>query len=168
MSSTAGTTKKAASTEPESTAAKATEPQKDTCLLTVDCRNLLKNADLLKKSKRRFVPKNGYILKAVPVEIGEGETAFDVLKRGCVENVCTDSCEFCKKGGVQLEFSFTPAYQSYYVEGIHQLYEKDCGTLSGWMYSVNGKYPDVSSSAYEVKPGDEITFAYTVSMGDDL
>lgn len=158
----------AATTAPKTTAAKTTGQKKDTCFLTIDCRNLLKNADNLKKSKRQFVPKSGYILKNVPVELKKGETAFDILKRGCKENVCTDSCKYCQKGGIQLEFSFTPAYQSYYVEGIHQLYEKDCGTLSGWMYNVNGKYPDVSSSVYEVKSGDVITFAYTASMGDDL
>ncbi len=166
--STASATTASAATAPKTTAAKTTEQKKDTCFLTIDCRNLLKNANNLKKSKRQFVPKSGYILKKVSVEFKKGETAFDILKRGCKENVCTDFCKYCQKGGVQLEFSFTPAYQSYYIEGIHQLYEKDCGTLSGWMYNVNGKYPDVSSSAYEVKSGDVITFAYTASMGDDL
>lgn len=166
--SAAATTTASATAAPKTTAAKTTGQKKNTCFLTIDCRNLLKNADNLKKSKRQFVPKSGYILKNVPVELKKGETAFDILKRGCKENVCTDSCKYCQKGGVQLEFSFTPAYQSYYVEGIHQLYEKDCGTLSGWMYNVNGKYPDVSSSVYEVKSGDVITFAYTASMGDDL
>ena len=98
----------------------------------------------------------------------EGESAFDALKRACKENVCTDNCEYCKKGGIQLEFSFTPAYKSYYIEGIHQLYEKDCGSFSGWMFSVNGKFSDASSSEYLLKAGDKITFAYTASMGDDL
>lgn len=166
--SAAATTTVSATTAPKTTAAKTTGQKKNTCFLTIDCRNLLKNVNNLKKSKRQFVPKSGYILKKVSVEFKKGETAFDILKRGCKENVCTDSCKYCQKGGVQLEFSFTPAYQSYYIEGIHQLYEKDCGTLSGWMYNVNGKYPDVSSSAYEVKSGDVITFAYTASMGDDL
>lgn len=144
------------------------EKSVNTCTLSIDCRNALKNLEQLKKGKRQFVPESGYILKDVSVEVKDGETAFDVLKRACRENVCTDSCDFCKKNGVQLEFSYTPAYGSYYVEGIHQLYEKDCGTLSGWMFSVNGKYPDVASSAYEVKSADVITFAYTASMGDDL
>lgn len=166
--SAAATTTVSATTAPKTTAAKTTGQKKNICFLTIDCRNLLKNANNLKKGKRQFVPKSGYILKKVSVELKKGETAFDILKRGCKENVCTDSCKYCQKGGVQLEFSFTPAYQSYYIEGIHQLYEKDCGTLSGWMYNVNGKYPDVSSSAYEVKSGDVITFAYTASMGDDL
>ncbi len=147
-----------------------TEPGKPTtvCYLTIDCSNIKKDLSVLKKGKKAFVPKNGYILNETAVPFEAGESAFDALKRACKENVCTDNCKYCQKGGIQLEFSFTPAYKSYYVEGIHQLYEKDCGSLSGWMYCVNGKYPDVASSEYKLKNGDRITFAYTVSMGDDL
>lgn len=147
-----------------------TEPEKPSsvCYLTIDCRNIEKDLSSLKKGKRIFVPKSGYILNETAVAFEAGESAFDALKRACKENVCTDNCKYCQKGGIQLEFSFTPAYKSYYVEGIHQLYEKDCGSLSGWMYCVNGKYPDVASSEYKLKNGDRITFAYTVSMGDDL
>ncbi len=147
-----------------------TEPEKPTtvCYLTIDCSNIKKDLSALKKGKKAFVPKNGYILNETAVPFEAGESAFDALKRACKENVCTDNCKYCQKGGIQLEFSFTPAYKSYYVEGIHQLYEKDCGSLSGWMYCVNGKYPDVASSEYKLKNGDRITFAYTVSMGDDL
>ena len=147
-----------------------TELEKPTtvCYLTIDCSNIKKDLFALKKGKKAFVPKNGYILNETAVPFEAGESAFDALKRACKENVCTDNCKYCQKGGIQLEFSFTPAYKSYYVEGIHQLYEKDCGSLSGWMYCVNGKYPDVASSEYKLKNGDRITFAYTVSMGDDL
>lgn len=138
------------------------------CTVTIDCRNAKKNLSKLKKSKRAFVPESGYILKNAEVEVLDGDTAFDVFKRACAQNVCTDNCKYCQKNHIQAEYSFTPAYNSYYIEGIHQLYEKDCGSLSGWMFSVNGTFPDVASSAFEVKAGDSITFAYTVSMGDDL
>ena len=43
---------------------------------------------------------------------------------------------------------YTPLYKSYYVEGINQLYEFDCGKNSGWMYSVNGEYPNYGASSY--------------------
>lgn len=139
-----------------------------TCFVTIDCRNIQNNLSSLKKEKQSFVPESGFILKAAAVTLPKGATAFDALKKACKENACTDNCKYCRKSGIQLEFSFTPAYQSYYVEGIHQLYEKDCGSLSGWMFNVNGIYPDVSSSVYEVNDRDTITFAYTASMGDDL
>ena len=178
-STTASTTavSKAASTTAEKTTEKKTETQKaepetaesaPVCFVTIDCRNIKNNLSSLKKEKKAFVPQSGYILKDARVPFEEGESAFDALKRACKENVCTDNCEYCQKGGIQLEFSFTPAYKSYYVEGIHQLYEKDCGSFSGWMFSVNGKFSDASSSEYLLKAGDKITFAYTASMGDDL
>ncbi len=158
------TKKETTTTSPEP----STEQSGITCFVTIDCRNIQNNLSSLKKGKKSFVPKNGYILKTAAVTLPKGATAFDALKKACKENVCTDNCKYCQKSGIQLEFSFTPAYQSYYVEGIHQLYEKDCGSLSGWMFNVNGTYPDVSSSVYEVKDRDTITFAYTASMGDDL
>ena len=169
----------AASTTAEKTTAKKTEAETQktepetaesapVCFVTIDCKNIKNNLSSLKKGKKAFVPQNGYILKDARVPFEEGESAFDALKRACKENVCTDNCEYCQKGGIQLEFSFTPAYKSYYVEGIHQLYEKDCGSFSGWMFSVNGKFSDASSSEYLLKAGDKITFAYTASMGDDL
>ena len=178
-STTASTTavSKAASTTAEKTTEKKAETQKaepetaesaPVCFVTIDCRNIKNNLSSLKKEKKAFVPQSGYILKDARVPFEEGESAFDALKRACKENVCTDNCEYCQKGGIQLEFSFTPAYKSYYVEGIHQLYEKDCGSFSGWMFSVNGEFSDVSSSEYLLKAGDKVTFAYTVSMGDDL
>lgn len=170
----------AASTTAEKTTAKKTEAETQqaepetaeksapVCFVTIDCKNIKNNLSSLKKGKKAFVPQSGYILKDARVPFEEGESAFDALKRACKENVCTDNCEYCQKGGIQLEFSFTPAYKSYYVEGIHQLYEKDCGSFSGWMFSVNGKFSDASSSEYLLKAGDKITFAYTASMGDDL
>ena len=162
------TTAKKTEAETQKTEPETGEKSSSVCFVTIDCKNIKNNLSSLKKGKKAFVPQNGYILKDARVPFEEGESAFDALKRACKENVCTDNCEYCKKGGIQLEFSFTPAYKSYYVEGIHQLYEKDCGSFSGWMFSVNGEFSDVSSSEYLLKAGDKITFSYTVSMGDDL
>ncbi len=39
-------------------------------------------------------------------------------------------------------------YNSYYVEGIGNLYEFDCGKESGWMYKVNGRFPNYGCSSY--------------------
>ena len=162
------TTAKKTEAETQKTEPETDEKSSPVCFVTIDCKNIKNNLSSLKKGKKAFVPQSGYILKDARVPFEEGESAFDALKRACKENVCTDNCEYCQKGGIQLEFSFTPAYKSYYVEGIHQLYEKDCGSFSGWMFSVNGKFSDASSSEYLLKAGDKITFAYTASMGDDL
>lgn len=155
------------STSVSTTVSKEAESE-NFCTLTIDCKTIKNNMSSLKKGLEGFVTKNGYILKDAKVEFQDGETVFDVIKRACKENVCTDNCKYCQKGGIQIEYSYTPAYESYYIEGIHQLYEKSCGAMSGWLYSVNGEFPQVSSSVYPVKSGDNIVFTFTCDGGDDV
>ena len=38
---------------------------------------------------------------------------------------------YCKANKIHMESSFTPVYNSAYIEGIHNLYEFDVGKLSG-------------------------------------
>ena len=45
-----------------------------------------------------------------------------------------------KKNKIHMEFENTPLYNSAYVEDIANLYEFDCGELSGWMYSGRNQY----------------------------
>lgn len=138
------------------------------CYLTIVCDTVLQNKDKLKSSKEAFVPSKGVILSTTAVKLNDGETAFDIIKRACKENKCDDKCKYCDKNGIQIEYTYTPAFDNYYIESIHQLYEKDCGMQSGWMYSVNGEFPTVGVSAYSISPGDSIVFAYTCDMGQDV
>ena len=110
----------------------------------------------LKESKKEFLPADGVILRKTTVTFKEGETVFDVLKRVCKEN------------NIQMESSYTPGYDNYYIEGINQIYEKDCGTKSGWMYSVNGTFPNYGCSDYKLKNGDEVEWRYTCDLGEDI
>ena len=115
------------------------------------------------------MPKDGYILKETTVSVAEGSTVFDVLRLVCKQNTCPEKCTYCRKSGIQLEYVYTPGYDSEYIRGIHQLYEKDCGTQSGWMYSVNGVFPNYGVNKYTVKNGDEIKLRYTCNgLGEDL
>ena len=41
-------------------------------------------------------------------------------------------------------------------ERINQLYEFDCGKKSGWMYSVNGVFPNYGASSYKPKDGERL------------
>ena len=59
-------------------------------------------------------------------------------------------------------------YSSVYVEGISNIYEFDCGELSGWMYKVNGWFPNYGCSRYQLKPGDRVEWVYTCDLGDDV
>ena len=87
----------------------------------------------------------------------DGETVFDVLRRACTAQQ------------IQLEYSWTPLYDSYYIEGINNLYEFDCGGESGWMYKVNGWFPNYGCSSYSLKDGDVIVWCYTCNgLGADV
>lgn len=157
------TTKKTVNT---SSVSAVTAAPKNTCTISINCSKI--NMDKLKSGKESFVPKNGIILKTTTVEFKQGETVFDVLKRVCASGRCGDNCVYCQKSGIQLECSYSPSYGSYYVEGIHQIYEKDCGTKSGWMYKVNGVFPNYSCSQYTVSDGDVIEWVYTCNLGEDV
>jgi hypothetical protein len=67
-----------------------------------------------------------------------------------------------------MEFSYNPAYSSSYIEGIAGLYEFDYGSLSGWMYEVNGWYPNYGASSYLLSDNDRIGWHYTCDLGRDL
>lgn len=127
-----------------------------TCTISISCSTILNNMSDLKSGKEEFVPSDGWILAASEVEFTEGESVHDVLQR------------VCKDAGIQMESAFTPAYNSAYVEGINNLYEFDCGQLSGWMYNVNGWFPNYGCSKYTVQDGDVINWVYTCNLGKDV
>ena len=55
-----------------------------------------------------------------------------------------------------------------YIEGIANLYEFDCGPLSGWMYQVNGWFPSFNMGQYKIERGDSIELIYTCDLGEDV
>lgn len=130
--------------------------QKKTCYLTISCATILDNMENLTEGKEDLVPSDGRILNRKKVTFYEGESVFDILKRVTKDNK------------IHLEFVNTPAYNSAYIEGINNLYEFDCGSGSGWMYNVNGWYPNYGCSRYAVQQGDEIEWNYTCDLGADL
>ena len=127
-----------------------------TCTISIECSTILDNWGDLNAAKAEFVPADGWILYPSEAEFTPGETAFEVLKR------------VCKDTGIQISSRYTPMYGSYYVEGINQLYEFDCGQNSGWMYRVNGWYPNYGCSSYELSDGDNIEWKYTCDLGSDV
>ena len=127
-----------------------------TCTFSIECSTILNNLDQLDPDKLEMVPSGGVILKKTTVTFYEGESVYDVLQR------------VCKDSGIHMEASWTPIYNSAYVEGIHNLYEFDCGALSGWMYKVNGWYPNYGSSRYQLKDGDSVEWRYTCDLGNDI
>lgn len=133
------------------------EHTENICTITIRCDTVLDNQNLLEEAKVPYVPADGVILPKVTVEFTPGENVFDVLQR------------VCEAADIPLEYSWTPLYDSYYLEGICHLYEFDCGPESGWMYQVSGKFPNYGCSSYEVQPGDSIEWLYScIGLGADL
>ena len=127
-----------------------------TCTFSIECSTILNNLDMLDPDKLEIVPSNGVILAKTTVTFYEGESVFDVLQR------------ICKEYGIHMEAEWTPIYNSAYIEGIHNLYEFDCGALSGWMYRVNGWYPNYGCSRYQLQDGDVVEWRYTCDLGNDV
>lgn len=127
-----------------------------TCTLSVRCDTILNNMDWLDKEKVELVPEDGVIFTTKTVTFYEGESVFNVLQREM------------KKAKIHMEFANTPMYNSVYIEGINNLYEFDCGELSGWMYKVNNWFPNYGCSRYQLKEGDVIEWMYTCNLGVDV
>lgn len=127
-----------------------------TCTFSISCATILDNWDKCDESKKPLVPADGVILPSTTVTFSEGESVFDVLQRVCRDNK------------IHMESVWTPMYNSAYVEGIHNLYEFDVGSLSGWMYSVNGWFPNYGCSRYALQSGDVVEWRYTCDLGYDL
>lgn len=127
-----------------------------TCTISIECSTILNNFEDLDSDKVDIVPENGVILSSQTVTFNDGESVYDVLQRVCREN------------NMHMEASWTPMYNSAYVEGINNLYEFDCGSGSGWMYRVNGWYPNYGCSRYQLKQGDKVEWRYTCNLGKDI
>lgn len=148
------------STDPDNSSKPNDPPKPETkmsCTIEIRCDTILNNMQDLKPGLDVYVPDSGTILPTTTITFTEGETVFDVLKR------------ICDARGIQIEYSYTPMYGSYYVEGINNLYEFDCGQQSGWMYKVNGWFPNYGCSKYILDAGDEIVWCYTCKgLGTDV
>jgi hypothetical protein len=95
------------------------------------------------------------IMEPVQVEFKDGDSVLDILKK-----VTWDS-------KIQMEYRGGEKSGAY-VEGIDNLYEFDRGAESGWMYNVNGSYPNYGCGVYKVEKGDRIEWRYTKDLGKDL
>ena len=127
-----------------------------TCTISISCETLLSKLNDLDPEKVELVPEDGWILAPVTVEFTEGQSVFDVL------------LATVKAQAIHMEYQNTPMYETAYIEGIGNLYEFDCGALSGWMYRVNGWFPNYGCSRYAVQAGDVIEWMYTCDLGSDV
>lgn len=127
-----------------------------TCEIAITCEILARDPELLPPGKRELIPTDGIILATKTMSFKQGESVFDILVRATKDN------------GIHMEFVKTPIYNSAYIEGIHNIYEFDGGEGSGWMYNINGAFPQGGASTYIIKPNDQIHWVYSCDLGKDV
>jgi hypothetical protein len=125
------------------------------CTLTISCATVLDYTDKLDPDKAELVPDDGIIYSGDTVFYG-GESVFNLLRR------------VTKQNSIHFEYQYTPAYNTVYIEGIGNIYEFDCGDLSGWLYRVNGEFYSKSCSEYVLSPGDKVEILYSCDLGRDV
>lgn len=132
----------------------------ETVVLSINCASILDNTDKLNEDLRdeKYVPSDGVILPPTRYVLRKGDTVFDILDRATRHNK------------IQMEYQDARlnSFGSVYVQGINYLYEFSCGELSGWMYRVNGQFPNYGCSKYTLKDGDVIEWLYTCDLGRDV
>ena len=135
-------------------------PESETVTLSIRCDTVLANYDDLDPALRsgEFVPPDGVILPPTEYVLRPGDTVFDLLDRAVRYNK------------IQMEYQGADqnSFGSVYVQGIHYLSEFSCGPLSGWMYRVDGEFPNYGCSKYELKDGQVIEWVYTCDLGRDV
>lgn len=132
------------------------ESDENICYISVVCDTIYSNLDFFNKDKLEILPQKGIILPETKAEFYEGESVFSITHR------------VLKRNKIHFEFTDNPMYSSVYVEGISNIYEFDCGDLSGWMYCVNGIFPNYGCSGYKVNDNDRIEWKYTCNLGEDV
>ena len=129
------------------------KPKNKTVTIAISCKTAINNG-LNKKPGFSHLPSNGIILQNMKVEFNEGDTVFDILVK------------VTRKKGIHMEYRGSGS--NTYIEGINNLYEFDGGSNSGWMYSVNGVYPNYGCGSYKLKGNEVIKWNYTCDLGKDL
>lgn len=124
-------------------------PKTQTVTLSISCTNAIG------KTENSYLPSDGMILNSTVYGFEDGDTVFDVLLIAVKEN--------------QIQIDYTGGNDTFvYIKGLNYLYEFDCGDLSGWMYKVNGKTPNVGCSGYTLSDGDVVEWVYTCNIGKDI
>lgn len=141
------------------------KPDSKTVFISISCENIYKpenypNLDESLKTDRskELLPPDGKILPLTEYVLRDGDTVYSILSRAVRYNK------------IQMEYQGARdnPFGSVYIQGINYLYEFSCGELSGWMYRVNGKFPEYGCSLYELSDGDVIEWVYTCDLGRDV
>ena len=125
-----------------------------TCTVSIECYTVLDHMDELTAGKEDLIPEDGVMLATTTVELQAGDSVYSLLQRFFQAQ--------------KMHYEFVGAGSSAYLAGVNNLYEFDCGSLSGWEYTVNGEFPTIGLGGYELQDGDVIELLYTCDLGADV
>lgn len=131
----------------------ANRPDENICYISITCKTAIESGEL-SGSMLSILPEDGVILGEYEIAYEDGATVFDIIADTVREN--------------KIHMEHTGTAKVPYIEGVANLYEFDCGPLSGWMYQVNGWFPSFSMGQYEIERGDHIELIYTCDLGEDV
>ena len=89
---------------------------------------------------------DGATIASGSTKVNSGASAFDALQA------------FAQQQGLALTYKGSGA--TAYVTGINGYNAGPAGTMTGWLYSVNGTLPGSSMGVYTLKDGDSISMTY--------
>lgn len=121
-----------------------------------DCSAALAEMDSIDPSVNpaEIIPEDGEVIQGCEVMLPPGASAFDALIAAAREQ--------------RVRVDYSGGLWGAYIRGIGEIYEFGFGELSGWMYRVNGEYPEVSASDYILEEGDSVEFVFTLNLGGDI
>jgi hypothetical protein len=126
-----------------------------TCTIQINC-SLLVGKDLTVTGLEALVPESGVILETTDVILNPGDTVYDVTLR------------VTKAQKIHMASEGSLAMGNLYVAAFSNIYEKAYNSKSGWVYLINDAQPGIGSGAWELKAGDNLVWAYSLDLGNDL
>ena len=127
----------------------------NTCTIQINC-SLLIGKDLSGTGLEALVPADGIILKTTKVTLNPGDTVYDVILR------------VTKDKKIHMASQGSQSTGNLYIAAISNIYEKAYNSKSGWVFLINGTQPGVGCGVKELKAGDELVWAYSLNLGNDL
>lgn len=123
--------------------------------VSADCSAALSHMDSIAEdvNPTEVIPQDGVVIAACEVSLPEGASAFDALNAAREQRVRVD---------------YSGSAYGAYIRSIGYICEFGFGETSGWMYRVNGEFPEVSASGYRLSEGDVVEFVYTCDLGRDV
>ena len=123
---------------------------------SADCLAALDDMDSIDEdvNPADVIPADGIVIAQCGLSLPEGASAFDALTAAARAQ--------------KVRVDYTGGMYGTYVRSIGYISEFGFGELSGWMYRVNGKFPDTSASNYVLSDGDVVEFVYTCDLGRDV